>query len=94
MGILKSIIENSKSKNRRLKEAQEEQTIMKKLHERNLGHNERELNSILERERQIGIKKDLKFFDLQRKINEKTNARNMMSFNPEIWSDNHSILKW
>lgn len=94
MGFLKGIIENSKNRNRRLKEAQEEERIQRKVHERNLGHNEREFNKMLEQERQKEIAYGLKFMNFKRRWEDNQKSRQMMQFNANLWSDNNNILSW
>lgn len=94
MGFIKNIIENSKNRNFKLKEAEENERIMRKVRERSMGHNERELNKMLEEERQKEIAHGLRFMNFKRKFEDKQKARRMMTFNADLWSPNNNLLRW
>jgi hypothetical protein len=90
MGI-KDIISRIRERNSKYSVMEDEFKAQKKLQERQLSSNERELNSILEEERQERIKKILEM--KKKKENDEMWHGKTMLDSPNIFNDQHNMLK-
>jgi hypothetical protein len=92
MSIIKEIIQRRKEKDRKVKEIEENDRIIRNLEEKKMSHYERELMRSLEEERQELIKEALKWDIRKRQAEDKIKAKQMMKFNSEMFN-NDSILR-
>jgi hypothetical protein len=98
MGLIQSLLERLKSKKARYADAEEELRIQKKLQERQLSSNERELNSYLEEERQKQIKGAVERFRQKKRDefwhgNKIIDRKNIFTNQKSIMRNNKSLYR-
>lgn len=91
MGIIQNLLEKLKSRKAKYAEAEEDLRIHKKLEQRQLSSNERELNSYLEEERQRKIKSMVEQFR-KKKRDEFWHGNNIID-KKNIFANQSSIMK-
>ena len=95
MGIndtIRNFIERYKERKQNIKNFEDNEKMVHSFEQRKLSHNERVLNTLLEKNRQENIKKQLEY-ELKRRRNEDhQSARNMFGSNRNLWKDN-SLMK-
>lgn len=94
MGFIADFLRKSKERKERINSMNEQDGAVSGLETRKLSHNERELNKILERDKQEAIREALHWEEQRRKAKERTQARKMMMFDDNLFSDDNNLLKW
>lgn len=89
---IKNLISKHREKNTLYKDYETRENVVNKFEQRKLSHNERVLNKLLEQNRQESIKKQLDYELKRRQNQDKQSARNMLSPNRKMWTDN-SLMK-
>lgn len=85
MGILRDLLDKLREKRERYKQAEQELTIQKKLQERQLSSNERELTRYMEEERQAKIKQAVEGYRKKKK--------DEFLYGSQGWKDKRNIFK-
>lgn len=70
-----------------MREFEENDRILNNVEQRKLSHYERELIKSMEAEKQKLLKETLHWENKKRMAEDKLNARNMMKFNPEFFTE-------
>lgn len=89
---LRNFVERYKTRKQATKDYESNEKMVESFQQRKLPHNERVLNKLLEQNRQEQIKKHLDFELTRRRNQDKQMARNMLSSDKKLWTDN-SLMK-